>query len=134
MAKITPIIHVEDIDEALDFYVDVLECEIDFVGRDDDGVAFHSGVTFRGAPLMISARRNLGAKDRDLPAGGVIIQFDLDDEIDSYYERVAARGTDILDPIADRYWGQRSYLVRDPFGFILSFAMDIDSHAALPST
>ena len=130
MATVTPIIHVEDIDEALDFYTNVLECEIDFVGRDDDGVAFHSGVTFQGAPLMIGSTRNLNEGSRDLPPGGVIIQFDLDDEIDGYYERVAVREVNVLDPIADRYWGQRSFLMRDPFGFTLSFAMNLDNDLA----
>ena len=133
MARIIPIIHVDDIDPALEFYTDVLECEIDFVGRDDDGIAFHSGVTFRGAPLMIGARRNLDMEERDRPPGGLIVQFDLDDDIDRYYERVIAHGVDVTRPIADRYWGQRSFQIHDPFGYHLSFAMDLDNTAALTS-
>lgn len=131
MAKITPIIHVDDIDEALDFYTSVLECEIDFVGRDEEGVAFHSGVLFQGAPLMIGARKNLGADERDRPPGGVIVQFDLDDEIDAYYSRVIANDMEVTLPIADRYWGQRSFQLRDPFGYHLSFAMDLEVDEAL---
>ena len=130
MARIIPIIHVEDIDAALDFYTEVLECEIDFVGRDDEGVAFHSGVTFHGAPLMIGARKNLDEDERDRPPGGLIVQFELDAEIDEYYERVTAHEVDITRPIADRYWGQRSFQIRDPFGYHLSIAIDLENDAS----
>lgn len=131
MARVIPIIHVDDIDAALDFYTGVLECELDFVGRDDEGVAFHSGVTFQGAPLMIGARKNLDEHERDRPPGGLIVQFDLDAEIDGYYERVTARDVEITRPIADRYWGQRSFQIHDPFGYHLSFAMNLDEHGTL---
>lgn len=133
MARVIPIIHVDDIDAALDFYTGVLECELDFVGRDDDGVAFHSGVTFQGAPLMIGARKNLDEDERDRQPGGLIIQFDLNEEIDAYYERVTAHGVDVTRPIADRYWGQRSFQMHDPFGYHLSFAMDLEDVGPLGS-
>ncbi len=131
MARVIPIIHVDDIDAALDFYTGVLECELDFVGRDDDGVAYHSGVTFQGAPLMIGSRMNLTVEERDRPPGGLIVQFDLDEEIDAYYERVLAHDVDVSSPIADRYWGQRSFQIHDPFGYHLSFAMDLDENGTL---
>ena len=125
MATVTPIIHVDDIDLALDFYTSVLECEVEFVGRDDNGVAFHSGVRLQGAPLMIGRRANLDPVERHRPPGGHVIQFDLDDEIDAYYKRVSARGADVSRPIDNRYWGQRSFQIHDPFGFHLSFAVDL---------
>jgi len=131
VVRVIPIIHVEDIDSALDFYTRVLGCEIDFVGRDDEGVAFHSGVNFRGAPLMIGARKNLDEDERDLPPGGLIVQFDLDAEIDGLYEQVNAHEVDVTRPIANRYWGQRSFQIHGPFGYHLSFAMNIDSEVAL---
>jgi uncharacterized glyoxalase superfamily protein PhnB len=80
---------------------------------------------------MIGARKNLDENERDLPPGGFIVQFDLDAEIDGYYERVTAHKVDVTRPIADRYWGQRSFQIHDPFGYHLSFAMNIDNEVAL---
>lgn len=125
MARVVPIVHVYDIDEALAFYTDVLECEVDFVGRGDDGVAFHSGVTFRGAPLMIGWRANLPKDERDREPGGIIVQFDVEDDIDGYYARVCRHDVQLVRAIDDRYWGQKSFEILDPFGYHLSFAMNL---------
>ena len=49
-------------------------------------------------------------------------------DLDAYYERLKADGIEIVDPIADRPWGQREFTVADPQGNWLSFwrALDAD--------
>ncbi|MEZ4520260.1 MAG: hypothetical protein R3A46_01270 [Thermomicrobiales bacterium] len=79
---------------------------------------------------MIGARKNLDEEERDRPPGGLNVQFDLNGEIEAFYEGVTGYGVDITRPIADRYWRQRSFQIHHPFGYHLSFATDLDQDAA----
>lgn len=41
------------------------------------------------------------------------------DDVDEEYEKLMSKGVDILEPIADHPWGDRSFTITDPIGNIL---------------
>ena len=45
--------------------------------------------------------------------------------IDTYYNEVKARGVAIKDELADSYWGDRTFSVKDPDGYWLTIATTV---------
>lgn len=54
------------------------------------------------------------------PPNGVKVAVEIGDA-DSFYERVLSAGVEIVDPVADRPWGHRTFEIRDPSGLPLVF-------------
>ena len=51
---------------------------------------------------------------------GVRVAIEVDD-VDALYSRVTRAGVEVIDPIADWPWAQRSFEIRDPNGLPLVF-------------
>ena len=45
--------------------------------------------------------------------------------MDAYHTEIAARGVRIVDPLTTHWWGDRSFRVRDPYGYSISFAQTV---------
>jgi len=46
------------------------------------------------------------------------------DDVDALYERVRGRAEVLMEP-KDQFYGIREFTIRDPFGFILTFAQEL---------
>ncbi|MEE1946624.1 glyoxalase superfamily protein [Pedobacter sp. KR3-3] len=113
--SLTAIIHVTDLNKALDYYKDVLGFKVDFefgeyVGLNYDDVALHlNGVTNHGI--------------KKAPGSA---HFAIDcSEVDAYYDLISKQGAIITVPIADRAYGLRDFAVEDPDGNTLVFGKAI---------
>lgn len=70
---------------------------------------------FDHAPEAVDRAPKLGA--------GVSFYIDVgDDDLDAYHGRVVARGANVTAPPTDQPWGDRTFTVRDPDGYQLTFA------------
>ncbi len=57
------------------------------------------------------------------PDGGTTVGFwTYVDDCDAWYERAVAAGCEVIDRIADMFWGDRMGKVKDPFGHAWVFA------------
>jgi uncharacterized glyoxalase superfamily protein PhnB len=56
---------------------------------------------------------------------GVYFYVSLDSGIDEYFERVKAAGVQIIEEIGDRFWGDRTFTVADPDGYVLQFSQHV---------
>lgn len=64
---------------------------------------------------------------RDSKKGyGVEIVFFIDQDIDSYYEKVKGFAK-IVDPLIKQPWGIKDFRIEDPFGFYLRFTETYDT-------
>jgi PhnB protein len=45
-----------------------------------------------------------------------------DDDIDQYYTMVKDKGVNMVEDITDQFWGDRSFSLKDPDGYQLTFA------------
>ena len=59
--------------------------------------------------------------DLDYRGAGVDVRLMVPD-VDAVYERVREAGVEAMNPIGDREYGLRDFIMRDPFGFRLRFA------------
>lgn len=123
MATIQPLLHVPDIEATIRYYRDVLGFTVDYLLPDETGRIVHAELNWRGAAIMLAPVEQLSAAARSLLGAGVVLYLtDPDGDLDAHYTAVQARGGQIVEAIADQEWGHRTFTVRDPDGYRLTFA------------
>src|SRR5688500_15064201 len=116
-----PVISTADMRTTIEWYVRVLGCRERFVfgdppvyaGLENDGVLLY--VTHD--PALSSALKKSGVHP-DI--------FLWVEGIDEAFETHRTRGAKIIEPLADRPWDARQYVVEDPNGYRLKIAQPID--------
>ena len=122
---VIPSIRVSDMAEALDFYVGRLGFSTGRESVDEGNVSVSRGdahlmlettADFYGDTYNAAIRERLGSVS---PNALYMEAEDLDD----LYRALQEAGAKIVDPLADRPWGQAEFTVEDPWGNWLSFWM-----------
>jgi uncharacterized glyoxalase superfamily protein PhnB len=118
----TCFVQVQDPDEALAFYRDVLGLEV----RNDVANEGYRWITVGsstqpGVGIVLTNYVNGGPGGGDamaaLLAKGALngVNFQTDD-LDGMFERVVERGAEVLQEPTEQFWGTRDFAVRDPAG------------------
>ncbi|HEX6749459.1 MAG TPA: VOC family protein [Longimicrobium sp.] len=109
------VLAVRDLAASTRFYTDVLGLTRDF-GDGSDGWSFLSRGAFR---VM------LGECPATTPAGELgdhsWYAYVTVEGVDAFHAEVAARGAEILSPLATKPWGLREFSLRTPDGHRLTF-------------
>jgi uncharacterized glyoxalase superfamily protein PhnB len=121
LTAIEPILFVSSIEQSVDFYQEKLGFDLGFAMTGDGGKMLHASVVNGAVKLMLgyaepSAERRLG--------GGAELYIYAGD-VDEYYERVRSAGTVLTSEIEDQFWGDRTFTVTDPDGYVLTFAQTV---------
>ena len=114
---------------AIEFYRDQLGFRVERGGPEDGNVA----LSFGDARIMLdkvptdyySASYNESIAKRMGASAPTALYIESPD-LDAHYKRLEEGGIEIVDPIADRPWGQREFTVADPHGNWLSFWRALD--------
>ena len=133
MAEIRPEFWVDDPGEVVRYYQDVLGFNKRYEVPGEGGKIVHAEIDFQGSQaIMIAiAQPGRGSVDAVLeklnhggPRGaGVLLYIDVGEmDIDSYYEEVVSKGAKIVEPLQDQFFGDRTFRMEDPSGFVLTFA------------
>ena len=128
-SSLVPAIRVPDMAAAIEFYRDQLGFRVERGGPEDGNVA----LSFGDARIMLdrvptdyySASYNEAIAKRMGASAPTALYIESPD-LDAHHERLEKRGIEIVDPIADRPWGQREFTVADPHGNWLSFWRALD--------
>lgn len=118
MTQISPILSVNSIERSMAYYQDVLGFEAGMTLPGAGGQLFFGSVMHGDAAIMF------GLTDPPHAEGslrGVVIYLRIDD-VDTVYARLRAAGAPISAALTDQFWGDRSFTVRDPDGYEISFA------------
>lgn len=108
---------VDNAAEAIEFYGKAFGARENFRLAEPNGRIGHAELDFGGATLMLSDEfPSYGVKgpDRRGPAA-VTIHIHVDDTDEVVRRAVAAGATVEMEP-ADQFYGERSAIVRDPYG------------------
>jgi len=123
-----PIIATDHIDEVRAYYTGKLGFREDLVMRGPDGKINMLMVTLPSAgTLMFGLPEDSSALN---PEG--LMLFLTSDGVDAYHDEVAARGIDIAQGLMDQFWGDRTFIVRDPWGLHLMFGQTVKEMDELP--
>ena len=120
---VIPSIRVRDMAEALAFYRGPLEFTLD--GGGDD--ATNSSLTRGDARVMIETAAdhfgdeyNAAIKERLGSPSSIALYIEASD-LAAFHSRLEAAGAKIVDPLAERPWGQEEFTVEDHEGNWLTF-------------
>lgn len=113
---IMPILSVKNVDNSLAFYVQQLGFQQDVLFPGPDGVNAFAIVHLGSSTFGLSRTETLDQHER-----GVDFMVYVPDELDLdvYFADVQKRGAEITQAIKDEYWGDRSFGVNDPDGYVL---------------
>ena len=123
--SILPVLPVADVPEAIEHYVSVLGFEEEFRMPNDDGIIVN-GLVGRGDNRIML---NLNPKDADRNGGGIWLWLRVDrEDIDALYREIGTNpAISVVEEIGDRFWGDRSFAIRDALGYTLAFNAKIDA-------
>lgn len=118
VAGTLPVLPVDNVVETLKYYADTLSFAELFHQADENGVVVNGQVQLENCNLMF----NRNPSDADKQGGGVYFWIRIEGKnIDEYYKELTEKNVDIVDPIKDQFWGDRSFTIRDCNGYVLAF-------------
>jgi uncharacterized glyoxalase superfamily protein PhnB len=120
--RVMPIIAVESVDAARNFYVDTLGFEhvMGMIGK--DGQLDFCTVVLGEARVMFS--RAVGAPPRATGKQPVEIYLEVED-VGALHKRLKTKGVTISDPLSLQWWGDRTFKVLDPHGYEIWFYTNV---------
>lgn len=102
-------LHVDDLDQARDFYADYLGLSTQ---------EFNLGWVARHTSPETGERLQLVTSDASAPVAPVVsVQVD---DVDAAYDDAVGRGYEIVHPLTTEPWGVRRFFVRAPDGNVLN--------------
>lgn len=122
-SSVIPTIRVRDMGDALEFYETRLEFSVDRGGPTDDNVA----ISRAGARMMIEVPAALYSKDYNdvikqrMGSTSPLALYIEAQDLEDFYVRLTETGVKIVDPLADRPWGQAEFTIEDLEGNWLTF-------------
>ena len=123
--KVTPILLVDDVDRGIRFYRDVLGGKLSAVYPELPPHAWAS-LEFDRVELMLWEK---GAVQKEYPDQAIsdnpasTIVYIYVDDVDALHQRIRESAEVLMEPV-DQFYGIREFTIRDPFGFILTFAQE----------
>lgn len=119
---VIPSIRVADLEEALDFYVGRLGFSVEgeatspnvSVVRGDARLMLETTADFYSDPYNAAIRRRLGS------VAPHALYMEAED-LEELHRALEESDATIVDPLADRPWGQAEFTVEDPAGTWLTF-------------
>ena len=115
---ILPVLPVADIDQTANYYIDKLKFSETFRQKTPEGKSTDSQLTFEESTLML----NLNPEKAPLEGGGIYLWIRLfETDIKEYYDQLVSTGVNVVDPIRDQYWGDRSFVIKDCNNFFVAF-------------
>lgn len=115
-----PVIATDDIQKAISYYTTVLGFTFDFEYGEP---AVYAGVKSGDVEIYFSYDQDMAASIKEQKICPEI--FIWLSNADKLFEEHLANGMEIIEPISDRPWGARQYVIKDINGYHLKFAQPL---------
>ena len=127
---LTPYITVADADASIDFYQRAFGFERGFTMPDADGRTLHASMDYQGTTLLMFAPEGAWNDTSMRPPVHTNTELPLDfyvycPDVDALTARAREAGAEVLSEPEDMFWGDRMVRLRDPDGYLWSFATNI---------
>lgn len=120
---VIPSIRVANVAEALAFYIEALGFELVRGGPDEANNSLRLGeahIMIESPGTFYSNEYNAAIRERMGSASPMSLYIEAPD-LAALHASALSAGVRIIDPIADRAWGQKEFTVEDPAGNWLTF-------------
>ena len=129
MPWLTPYLTVRDAERSLDFYQRAFGFEPGMEPmRDSEGKIVHAEMRYRGAVIMMAPENAWGGTCKSPSTSGSETPIGLYlycDNVDGFYSRAVEQGAESIDEPTEMFWGDRMCTLRDPDGYVWSFATNV---------
>lgn len=124
---LSPTLMVKDIEKSVKFYTQTLGFEEVGSLPGPDGKLVYASVRWKDVNIMFGSAAWLPANLRPYLGTGVdfYIIGTAEDDLDQYYQILRQQGVKIDKEIQDQFWGDRTFSIKDPDGYQLTFAKTI---------
>jgi uncharacterized glyoxalase superfamily protein PhnB len=120
-AQVIPLIYVDSVDQARDFYIEKLgfDHQMGMIGK--DGSLDFCTVTLGGARVMFALPQEyIDGAGATASKRAVEIYIEVAD-VDAHHERLKKNRVEITHPLTDQWWGDRNFAVADLYGYQIWF-------------
>ena len=126
--QLCPYIVVKGAKDAIEFYVKAFGAVVDFTLVDpSDGRIGHAELIFGQTHLFIADEYpDFGAVGPDSIGGSPVKLHLVVDDADAFVAHAVAQGATILRPVKLEFYGDRSGLLADPFGYSWFIASKVE--------
>ncbi len=129
MPWLTPYLTVRDAEKSLDFYTRAFGFEAGMEPmRDSSGKINHAEMRYREAYIMMAPEGVWGGTSQAPVTSGTEVPLGLYvycDDVDGFYKNAVDQGAESVDEPNDMFWGDRMCTLRDPDGYVWSFATNV---------
>jgi uncharacterized glyoxalase superfamily protein PhnB len=124
-AQLMPMISVGSVDQSRSFYVEKLGFShmMGMLGK--DGQLDFCTVTLCGAKIMLMRAQAPGAGTAATTSKRPVEIYLEVENVDHYHDELVAKGIKVTDPLTDQWWGDRTFTVMDPFGYLIWFYQSV---------
>jgi len=124
MSDVQPVLFIEQIEEAIEFYRDRLGFNVNVFGVDEESGRPNIFLAkLEDAGFLVSRVPVFTGEANSTPVSGVTLYFHLDQPVDDYATRfLSAKGSTVDHEVTDQWWGDRTFAIRDPWGYRLLFS------------
>jgi PhnB protein len=115
--EVYPYLRVHSAAEAIDFYARAFGGTELFRLTAPDGRIGHAQVKFGPATIMLGDEYPERGVRGPRSMGGTTVAIHLHvADVDQAFEQAIGAGATVVMPLKDQFWGERTAIVRDPFG------------------
>jgi PhnB protein len=120
---VTPCLVVDGAATALDFYKRAFGAEEVYRMADPSGRVLHAELKIGNSLVMLSDEfPKMDARGPKSIGGTPVSLYVYVQDVDSVYSRAVEAGGKELRPVADQFYGDRTGMLKDPFGHVWSLA------------
>lgn len=123
---VTPYLICRNASAAIDFYKRAFGAE-ELFRIDNDQMVGHAELKIGGAIIMLADEHpDMGALSPESIGGTPVSLMIYVEDVDAFAERAIGEGAEVIKPVQDQFYGDRSGYFKDPFGHQWSFATHIE--------
>jgi PhnB protein len=129
--SITPYLIIDGAGDAIEFYKKVFGAtEIMRMPWGAEGKLGHAEIQIGNSRIMMADEHpEMGAKGPGGFGGSPVMIHVYLEEVDKVAERAVAAGAEIVRPLQDQFYGDRSGMFKDPFGHLWAIASHVEDVA-----
>jgi PhnB protein len=119
---VVPSLWVDAVEPLRDFYLNTLgfRHRMGIVGK--DGKLDFAIVTRDGSMVMMGRpTERIEGTGAAYPTGRPVELYVHASDIDAYHDEIRGRGVAVSSPLTSQWWGDRTFSVKDPYGYVIWF-------------
>jgi PhnB protein len=121
---ITPYLVVRNGTKAIEFYKNVFDAKERLVMKGPDGSSIgHAELAIGDSIFMLTEESEyMKCPSPESIGGSAVSMYIYVKDVDSTFNKALSEGASVLNPVSDKFYGDRSGYLKDPFGHLWTIA------------